>query len=184
MSDIVEFQKKLLSDGAFRKRFAESPKAVLSEMGIVLPDGVKVPSKIDLKVVENGIDLARDGLDDIGDAIGDIDTSNRREVGRVIEEAFPLRRKDIVAARQAHESILAGGGGDVATVAVVGAVVAAVVAVPVAVFGVESDLALVSNPAVVRVSRGAAGLTLHGPNGIRIEGLSAGEAATIIKSFR
>lgn len=182
MSDIVEFQKKLLSDAAFRKRFAESPKAVMDEMGIVLPEGVKVPPKIDPKTVEQNIDLARAGLEDIGDSIDMINPTSTRDVNRVIEEALPLRKKDILAARQAHENLL--NAGEVATVAVVGAVVAAVVAVPVAVFGAEADLALVSNPALVSVSRGAKGLTLHGPNGIRIEGLSAVEAATIIKSFR
>lgn len=183
MSDIVEFQKKLLSDAAFRKRFAENPRAVMDETGISLPEGVKLPSKLDPKVVDQNIDLARAGLEDIGDTLDTINPDSQRDVNRVIEEALPLRKKDILAARQVHEAIL-GAGGEVATVAVVGAVVAAVVAVPVAVVGVESDLALVSNPALVSVSRGARGLTLHGPNGLRVDGLSAAEAATIIRSFR
>lgn len=185
MSDVVEFQRMLLEDSAFRKRFAENPKAVLGEMKITLPPEVKLPSKIDAKVLEKQVDMVREGLEEAGMVdIGDVDPGNTANVSRVMREVIPLRNKDILNARRVHENMVSAGG-DQATVAVVGAVVAAVVAVPVAVAGVVEDLAAeVTNPGKMNVTRGLRGLTLHGPNGIRIDGLSAAEAATIIRTFR
>jgi hypothetical protein len=184
MSAIVEFQKRLLSDRTARAEFAANPKKFLDDLGIKLPEGMKVPNKIDPEVVEASISDVADSLTEENIRIENIDRTDPNEVIRTIEDMIPARTRDLVAAKAIHGKF--GHVGDAATVAVVGAVVAAVVAVPVATFGRSAEAVSRINPAagIEKVSRGALGITIHGPNALRIEGLSVNEVATLIKSVR
>lgn len=184
MSAIIEFQKRLLSDPSARAEFAANPRKFLEDLGIKLPEGIKVPSKIDPEVVEESISGVADSFSEENIRVENIDRTDANEVIRTIEDTIPARTRDLVAAKAIHSKF--GHGGENATIAVVGAVVAAVVAVPVATFGRSAEAVSRINPAagIEKVSRGALGITIHGPNALRIEGLSVNEVATLIKSVR
>ncbi len=185
MSKVLEFQKLLLNDPAARKEFAANPKAYLKEYGVTLPKDLKVPASIDLDTVNRQIKQVADGLKEDGVSLNDLDTSDASQVTSTIGDAIAVRTADLVAARAVHNALNVRNPGDAATVAVVGAVVAAVVAVPVATFGRTDEWVSKVNPAgIERITRSQLGITVHGPNGLRIEGLSVNEAASLIRELR
>ena len=186
MADVVKFQKMLLEDEAFRKRFAEDPRAVTREFGIELPEGVTLPERLDPEVVDRQADMVREGLSEMRASIDEVDFSNSRTVGRVIDESIPLRGREIAGAMRVHDELTLVDPGGQATVAVVGAVVAAVVAVPVAAVGASDRLTTLATPPAGRlnVSRGIGGLTLQSPDGTRVDGLTADDATRILRDMR
>lgn len=185
MSKVLEFQKQLLTDPAARKEFAANPKAYLKEYGVTLPDNLKVPAKLDFDTVDRQIKQVAEGLKEDGVSLKDIDTSDATQVTNTIGDAIAVRTADLAAARAVHNAVSLKGPADVATVAVVGAVVAAVVAVPVATFGRSDEWVSKINPAgIERITRNQLGITVHGPNGLRIDGLSVLDAASLIRELR
>jgi hypothetical protein len=114
---------------------------------------------------------------------------------RFIEEAIPLRTSDLKLAQGIQATLVAQqsasgqetGPGDVETVAAIGAVVVAVVAVPVAVFGKEAssiDEMVQAVAGIEGISRTGLGYTLHGPAGLRVEGLDSAGVVNVIKGLR
>lgn len=191
-SKILEFQKKLLSDAATRKAFAENPSKVLGELGVSLPPNTKLPHSIPLKEIEEQVRHVQAALDEQKIDLSEVPVGDPPAVTRFIEEAIPLRTSDLRLARNVHDAFVSaaripGGPGDAATVAVVGAVVAAVVAVPVAVFGkTAKDFERFVNPAagIESISRIGGSFVLHGPAGVRVEGLDAAGVVNVIKGLR
>jgi hypothetical protein len=188
MSAIVEFQKKLLTDKQARENFAANPKKYLDDLGIKLPEGIDIPGSLDPALLEQQVAITSQNMVKEGINIDDIDRNDTNDVITAIENTVPALTKELVAAKGVHAALTATGRNpaEVATVAVVGAVVAAVVAVPVAVYGIASEAVRKINPAagIEKISRGALGLTVHGPNGLRVEGLSVNEVAQLIKTIR
>ncbi|MFH1465912.1 MAG: hypothetical protein ABIO70_16105 [Pseudomonadota bacterium] len=159
------------------------------EFGIKLPEGVKPPAGgIDLVALEKAVEDARKDLVETGRTFESLAASDAKVITRYIEENMPVRGRDLAVIEGAVRGrIGAVGGGEVATVAVVGAVVGAVVAAVVAAAGISQEL----REAVVRpefgiegLTRTSRGLTVHGPNGLRIEGLSIEDVATLITRIR
>jgi hypothetical protein len=186
MSKVLEFQKKLLTDESARKKFAADPKGFLKDQGVKLPAGLTLPAQLDAAVVNRQISAVAAGLKEEKIDIETLDTSDAHGVTTVIGDAMDVRTRDLAAARAVHTEIAGRGpDGRNATVAVVGAVVAAVVAVPVATFGRSADWVTRVNPAgIEKISRGQLGMTLHGPQGLRIEGISVDDAAALIRNLR
>ena len=191
-NEVIEFQKRLLTDEATRKAFAANPRKFLDELGVELPGNVKLPSSIPLKEIEEQVKHTQEALAEQKIELNSVDARDSSSVTRFIEEAFPLRTSDLKIARVAQEEALGRLGpvhnpADRMTVAVVGAVVAAVVAVPVAVFGKATK----GFEELVRSARGVEGITrigsnfvLTGPGGIRVENLDAPGVVNIIKGLR
>ncbi|MCL4544514.1 MAG: hypothetical protein M1118_07950 [Chloroflexi bacterium] len=187
MSAITDFQKKLLTDPATRKAFAENPQKVLDDLGVKLPPGTEIPKQIPEQRLEAAINEVNQGLRDQGTNLDTIDSGSTAAVTRFVENAIPLRTRDLQAMAAAHDEFASAamrvGGGDVATVAVVGAVVAAVVAVPVAVYGFGADRYrqfIRPELGVEGVSSRAGGLVVHAPNGVRIQGMTVNQVADLI----
>ena len=141
-----------------------------------------------MAIVESSIAEVSNGLAEEKLDVADIRPSDTTDVIRVVEDAVPVRTRDLVAARAVHTNlnIASDEAARVQTIAVLGAVVAAVVAVPVATFGRTAEAVSRINPAagIERVSRGALGITVTGPQGLRVEGLSVREVADLIKTIR
>jgi hypothetical protein len=191
MSKVLDFQQKLLTDPATRKAFSENPAKLLRELGVELPAGTRVPATIPLKEIEAQVRQVRIHLEEEKIDLGRVSPGDPAAVTRFLEDAIPLRTRDLRVARAVHAEALAPLGGrnprDAATVVVVGAVVAAVVAVKVSVVGeVETAFANTIKEArgIEGLSRSALGFVLHGPNGIRVEGLDATAVVDIIKAVR
>jgi hypothetical protein len=185
MSKVMEFQKLLLTDADARKQFAADPKAFLTEYGVELPKDLKLPATLDYATVDKQITAVAEGLKEDGVSLSKLDTSDSTAVINVIGDAVAVRTADLAAAKAVHSAIGGRNPGDVATVAVVGAVVAAVVAVPVATFGRTADWVTKINPAgIEKITRGQLGITVYGPNGLRLEGLSVNDAASLIRTLR
>lgn len=188
MSAVVEFQKKLLTDKKAREDFAANPKKFLDKLGVKLPEGIVVPDNLDPAVLEQQIATTSENMAKEGVTIENINRDDTGDVIETVEHTVPALTKDLVVAKGVHATLTSTGRNpaDTATVAVLGAVVAVVVAVPAAVYGRGADAVTKINPVagIERVSRGALGLTVHGPNGLRVEGLSVNEVAQLIKSIR
>lgn len=185
MSKVLEFQKLLLTDPEARKQFASNPKEFLSEYGVELPEDLKIPATLDHATVDRQITAVAEGLKEDGVSLSKIDTADSTAVTSVIGDAVAVRTADLAAAKAVHSAISGRNPGDVATVAVVAAVVGAVVAVPVATFGRTADWVTKINPAgIEKITRGQLGITVHGPNGLRLEGLSVNDAAALIRTLR
>ena len=191
MSKVLEFQQQLLSDPDTREAFADNPGKFLKELGVELPANVKVPSSIPIEDLEEQVRQVQAALNEEKLDLKQVNPGDPASVTRFIEEAIPVRSKDLRLARTVHQDALSRIGGrspaEVATIAVVGAVVAAVVAVPVAVFGVAArEFAQLAKTArgVEGITRTGAGFVLHGPNGVRVEGLDASGVVNIIKGLR
>ena len=186
MSKVLEFQKKLLTDEAARKKFAADPKGYLKDQGVKLPAGLTIPAQLDAALVNRQISAVAAGLKEEQIDIDKLDTSDSHGVTTAIGDAIDVRTRDLAAARAVHSEISGRGAeGRNATIAVVGAVVAAVVAVPVATFGRSAEWVTRVNPAgIEKITRGQLGMTLHGPDGLRIEGVSVNDAAALIRSLR
>lgn len=186
MADIVKFQKELLGDAQARKAFAANPKAYLDQHGITVPPNVQLPASLPLDQLEDNVHtvtahMKAENLDTVK-----IGATSPAEFARFVGDAVPIRTSDIGAVVGAREGFRTPGG-DVATAAIVAvAVVAAVVAVPVAVFGKSADLSKFVRPelGITGVTAGRIGITLHGPNGLRAEGLTATELASVIRNLR
>lgn len=192
MAGVREFQEKLLTDPETRRRFAEDPQGTLGALGISLPANTKLPDRIDPLELEKGVSQINEALQEQGTSLDQIDYSSTPSVTRLVEDAVPLRTRDLRYMEAVHdefatEAMTAGRNpGEVATIAVVGAVVAAVVAVPVAVYGITEDIQRVVNPAlgIERVGSRARGLTVFGPQGVRIEGAQVSDVAALIERLR
>ena len=188
MAGVAEFQQNLLSDPKLRARFAEDPRAVIEEYGIRLPKEAELPDKIPPEELERGVSDITAALAEEGRTLKDVDFASTSEVTRFVENAIPLRTRDLSMMEYVHDEFatesIAGGEnpGDTATIAVVGAVVAAVVAVPVAVYGVTDRMREAINPeiGISRISSRARGLVVHGPQGLRVEGASVEQVANLI----
>ena len=191
-SKALEFQRKLLTDVATRKAFADDPAQVLKDLGVALPVDIKVPSHIPLGDLEAQIQRVQEALKEQQIDLSDIAVQDPPTVTRLIEETIPIRTSDLKAARSFHEGVLSrarlpGGPGDVALVALVAAVVAAVVALPVKVYGKSAkELERFAGPVagVEGISRLGGSYVLHGPGGVRVEGLDAAGVANVIKGLR
>jgi len=185
MPDIVQFQKQLLTDPKARKAFAADPKGYLDQHGIQLPANVQLPASLPLDQLEENVHsvsshMTSDHLD-----TAKIGESSPADFARFVGDAVPLRTRDIAAVVGARESFR--NPGDVATAAAVAvAVVVAVVAVPVAVVGKSPDLNKYVRPelGISGVTAGRVGITLHGPGGLRAEGLTPMELASVIRNLR
>jgi hypothetical protein len=187
MSNVLDFQQKLLTDPATRKAFSENPAKFLNDLGVQLPANTKIPASIPLKEIEEQVKQVQAHLKEEKIDLSSVNSGDPAAVTRFIEDAVPLRTRDLRVARVAQQDALVRTGGRNATIAVVGAVVAAVVAVPVAVFGVtETAFADIVKQArgVEGVSRSGFGFVLHGPNNVRVEGLSSSAVVDIIKGLR
>ena len=184
MSAIIEFQKKLLTDNNARAEFAANPTKFLTELGVQLPDEIRLPDQIDPAVIESAVADVQQGLAEEKIVIEDIDRSDANVVVRTIEDTIATRTRDLLAAKAVHGQLAPGS--DRAIIALVAAVVAAVVAVPVATFGRTADAVTRINPmaGIEKVSRSDLGITVQGPGGLRIEGLSVNDLATLIKQVR
>jgi len=185
MPDIVQFQKQLLSNPQARKDFAANPKAYLDQHGIQVPANVQLPATIPLDQLEQNVhDVAAHMKDEHLDT-AKLGEASATEFARFVGDIVPIKTQDIVGVVGLREQFR--NPGDVATVAVVAvAVVAAVVGVKVSVYGKSPDLAKFARPelGIAGVTAGRVGITLHGPGGIRAEGLSADELATVLGKLR
>ena len=192
MAGARELQQRLLTDPQARQEFAANPRAVLENLGVTLPADTELPGSIPLDDLERAVADISEGLREQNVNLADIDFDSTADVTRVIEEAIPLRTRDIRLMEAVHDEFateaLRGGRspGDNATIAVVGAVVAAVVAVPVAVFGVTDSIAQRVNPqTVIRgVTSRAGGMVIHGPQGVRIEGATVQQVAEVLNRLQ
>lgn len=187
MTDIVKFQKDLLTNPEARKKFAADPKAYLEAAGIAVPSNVHLPATLPLDQLEHNVQdvhqkMSQDRLDTV--KLGE---ASPAEFARFVGDAVPLKTSDIANVVAARTHFGKMDGGEVSTAAAVAvAVVAAVVAVPVAVCGRSKDLSQYARPemGISGVTAGRVGLTLHGPAGIRAEGLSAEDVVNIIRGLR
>jgi len=193
MTTALEFQRMLLTDEAARRAFAEDPKKFLADNGLELPKGLELPDTLDAEVVEADIARVNTNIEEVGASLESLDTLSASEVTDFVSATVPVINRDLDVAASVHDRMIASNQAARledpsarATVAVVGAVVAVVVAVPVAVFGVVAGNEDVLLPAsgIRRVSRGATGLTVEGPSGLRVHGLSVNEVAELIKHTR
>ena len=135
MSAITDFQTKLLTDEATRRAFAQDPAKVLADLGIKLPPGVQPPANIPIADLDAKVAEVNEGLKDQGISLNQIDMDDPGSVTRFVENAVPLRTKDLQYMRAVHEGLenaaVAARPPHGETVAVLGAVVAVVVATPV-----------------------------------------------------
>jgi hypothetical protein len=192
MAGVREFQQKLLTDPDARRAFAENPRKVLEELGVSLPEGTELPDSIPLDELERNVQQINVALQEQQTDLDRIDFSSTAAVTHFVEDAVPLRTRDLRFMERVHDEFateaLVGGRrpGDAATIAVVGAVVAAVVAVPVAVFGVTDKIRDRIQPGmgIERLSSRAGGLVVHGPQGLRVEGASVDQVADLITRLR
>lgn len=185
MSGIVDFQRRMLNDEATRKAFAADPAKTLAGLGVTLPEGLKLPPTIDINVIDARLNEAKKAAAEEKISLPDVNKNDSAEALRVIEDTLPVRTRDLVDAKAVHQTLTHGG--EAATAAVVAVlVVAAVVAVPVATVGRTAEGMERLNPAlgIEKVSRGALGLTVQGPGGLRVEGLNVGQVADLIKAVR
>ncbi len=184
MATVLEFQRQLLRDPQARAEFAANPKKFLSDNGITIPAGLKLPAKLDKELVEERINQVEAAAKEEGLSVDNLSLDNTRAVTNFLAEAVPARNKELAVAEGVHATLI--GRDRNATVAVVGAVVAAVVAVPVAVYGVADDFVQRSLPAtgIRKVTRGAGGLSIEGPGGLQVHGLSVNEVAELIRELR
>lgn len=186
MADIIKFQRDLLTKPEERKKFAANPKAYLDAAGIAVPPNVQLPATLPLDQLEHNVkeveeQMSQDRLD-----TAKLGAASPAEFARFVGDAVPLKTRDIANVVAARTKLVSPGG-DVATAAAVAvAVVAAVVAVPVAVFGRSQDLSQFARPelGITGVTAGRIGITLHGPAGLRAEGLSAEDVANVIRNLR
>ncbi|MFH1465913.1 MAG: hypothetical protein ABIO70_16110 [Pseudomonadota bacterium] len=178
----IELQKRLLADAALRKRFAKDPEAVLVEFEVKLPEGIKVPESLDLNTVNEGVRQFKEDLDVNAVDIAELNLAPTAELSSFIEKNLPVRGRDLPRIARIHETLAGAGGGEVALVAGVAVVVAAVVAAAGAVADVEKLIR--PEMGIEGITRTGRGLTLHLPNGLRIEGLGIEEVADLIGRIR
>ena len=188
MPDIIAFQKKLLSDPKARAAFAANPKQALLDAGIKMPEGLDVPEKLDPKFVEERLTGVQEALKEEGTTVEDINKSDSSTIARFAENAVPLTSKNLSMARAVHQGITTKTPvGQVETAAAVAvAVVVAVVALPVAAAGMTDRFSKVVLPTqgIEKLSRVGLGMTIHGPEGLRIDGATVNEVAEVIRLLR
>jgi len=183
MADIVKFQQQLLSDPAARKAFAANPQAYLDQHGVTAPAQLQLPASLPLDQLEENVrEVVAHMKDEHLDAAA-LDRTSTAELARFIGDAFPVKTKDLPGIVGMRENFRTPG--DMATVSVVGVVVVVAV-VKVAVAGSPADLSRLGRPelGIAGVTRGRVGITVHGPAGLRVEGLTADELTTVIRLLR
>ncbi len=148
------------------------------------------PANIPIADLDAKVAEVNEGLKDQGISLNQIDMDDPGSVTRFVENAVPLRTKDLQYMRAVHEGLenaaVAARPPHGETVAVLGAVVAVVVATPVvAVVRMQTleDIAQ-SEIGVTGVTRTPGGFVLYGPGGVRVEGLGVNDVANIITRLR
>jgi hypothetical protein len=184
---VAEFQQRLLTDATARREFAENPARYLQELGIQLPSGLEIPRRIPIEELESAVSDVNSSLAERGATLDEIDPRSTAAVTRFVEDAVPMRTRDLRYMEQVHDEFASavGAQAEEATVAVVGAVVAAVVAVPVAVYG-RTVMEDVVQPqiGIEGISRRASGISIQGPEGLRIDGLNIDQVADLVTRLR
>jgi len=192
MATVEEFQQTLLTDPEARRAFAANPRQYLADNGLQLPEGVELPESLDINVLDQQANQVGANIADQSASLERLNPANVTDVTDFIAATVPVINRDLDVAASVHDRLREGGAISLdpaarATVAVIAAVVAAVVAVPVAVYGVVAESVeqnLLPASGIRRVTRGATGLTLEGPHGLRVAGLTVDEVAQIIRSER
>jgi hypothetical protein len=192
MATVAEFQQRLLTDPEARRAFAANPRQYLADNGLQLPEGVELPESLDINVLDQQANQVGANIADQSASLERLNPANVTDVTDFIAATVPVINRDLDVAASVHDRLREGGAISLdpaarATVAVIAAVVAAVVAVPVAVYGVVAESVeqnLLPASGIRRVTRGATGLTLEGPHGLRVAGLTVDEVAQIIRSER
>ena len=192
MATVAEFQQRLLTDPEARRAFAANPRQYLADNGLQLPEGVELPESLDINVLDQQANQVGANIADQSASLERLNPANVTDVTDFVAANVPVVNRDLDVAASVHDRLREGGAISLdpaarATVAVIAAVVAAVVAVPVAVYGVVAESVeqnLLPASGIRRVTRGATGLTLEGPHGLRVAGLTVDEVAQIIRSQR
>lgn len=192
MATVAEFQQRLLTDPEARRAFAANPRQYLADNGLQLPEGVELPESLDINVLDQQANQVGANIADQSASLERLNPANVTDVTDFVAANVPVVNRDLDVAASVHDRLREGGAISLdpaarATVAVIAAVVAAVVAVPVAVYGVVAESVeqnLLPASGIRRVTRGATGLTLEGPHGLRVAGLTVDEVAQIIRSER
>ena len=193
MATVAEFQQRLLTDPEARRAFAANPRQYLADNGLQLPEGVELPDSLDINVLDQQASQVGANIVEQSASLERLNPANVTDVTDFVAANVPVVNRDLDVAASVHDRLREGGAipSDPApiraTVAVIAAVVAAVVAVPVAVYGVREQIVeqnLLPASGIRRVTRGATGLTVEGPGGLRVTGLTVDEVAQIIRSQR
>lgn len=192
MAGVREFQKRLLTDSDARRRFAEDPQAVLAELGVTLPPDTTLPPRIPLEDLNRAVAEFSEALSDERLDLDQLDASSTANVTRFVENAVPLRTKDIRLMEAVHDEFatealrLGRSPEDTATVAVVAAVVAVVVGVVGAFADVSNRIRERFRPelGIEAITSRARGMVVHGPQGLRIEGAGVDQVAEIIATLQ
>lgn len=192
MATVAEFQQMLLTDPQARRDFAANPRKFLADNRLTMPEGVDLPDSIDLGLIEDQAARIDANMKESNSSLAILDANNVNEVTGFVAANVPVINRELDVAASVHDRLQSlptpeDPAAMRATIAVIAAVVAAVVAVPVAVFGVSAPQVgsqLLPDSGIRRVTRGAAGLTLEGPGGLKVTGLTVDEVAQIIKTVR
>jgi len=136
---VLEFQKGLLSSVRARQAFAKDPAGYLRSLGIVLPEGTRLPASIPIEKLESTVAAVNRRMKATGTSLEDLERTDATAVSKFVRDALgpKVQSAELGKMRTVVDEFGAAvrGPQSRATVAVLGAVVAVVVAVPVAVYG-------------------------------------------------
>jgi hypothetical protein len=169
MPSVDELFVRLLSDRQARAEFAERPREVLRAAGAdeavigSVPERLD-PRSIDLAAVETAAKLRQEGI-----SVDDLATSAPSRVADIVQRL----RNDLVA-HSSDEIASSTVSPTVATVTPIVILISPVVTTA----GMGHHREAASD---LSITRGGGGLTLHGPSGLSVTGLTVDDVAAVIK---
>ena len=135
---VLDFQKQLLSSVRARQAFAKDPSGYLQSLGIVLPEGTRLPATIPIEKLETTVAAVNKRMVASGTSLEALERTDSSAVSKFVRDSLgpKVTPTELKKMKAVVGEFSAGVGVEArATVAVLGAVVAVVVAVPVAVYG-------------------------------------------------
>src|SRR5215510_14675076 len=94
MANVLEVQRKILSDASARKAFAADPRGYLKQEGVAVPEGVQLPPSIPLDAFEAQIAEVESRLAKRGVNLKQFDPSQLKKAGLIdTEELAGLEKR-------------------------------------------------------------------------------------------